>query len=301
MILVKKLTFASVFWLSLAVLFYFASPLLKTTDLLFSLNLQTLYQLIILSVLILTSALMFVIFATLALDWKLVLPTVILSALIPLLFTPFNLGIVFGIGLIVSLGLAYLNSENRMKSYLTFQASTLLSPSVKQLAVLLILTLSVGYYLSINNQVAQKGFEIPDSLIDTALKLMPQTNLPVAQLPQITPDQIELLKKNPEILKQYGIDPKQLDSLPVSKNTPSLNTTDMIKPLIKQQLQNIIKPYQKIIPAVLALIFFLTLQTFVSILEIFLPPIIWIIFLILEKTNFIHFKTEMREVKKLVV
>lgn len=306
MVLVKKLIFAPLFLLLLGLLFYFISPLLKTTDLIFSLNLQTVYQLIILSILIITTALMFVIFASLALDWKLVVPISILSALMPLLFTPIDLGIVFGIGIIISLGLTYLSLENKMKSYITFQGPALLSPSIKQLTVLLILSLSLGYYLSINNQIAKKGFEIPDSLIDNTLKIMPQTNLPTTQLPQIPPEQLDLLKKNPELLKQYNIDPKMLDNLPTSSAKSSSKTlsnpgVELIKPMIKEQLQNIIKPYQTIIPAVLALFLFLTLQTFVSVLEIFLSPVIWLIFNILERTGFVKFESEMREVKKLIV
>ncbi|MDO8640997.1 MAG: hypothetical protein Q7R33_05585, partial [Nitrosarchaeum sp.] len=159
-------------------------------------------------------------------------------------------------------------------------------------------TLSITYYLSINKELSQKGFEIPDSLIDSTLKLMPQTNLPTAQLPQLPPEQIELLKQNPDLLKQYGVDPKLLDSLPTQTTN---STNELIKPLIKDQLQNIIKPYQNFIAPVLALLFLLTLQSFTAILGLFISPILWLIFLLLEKTNFIHFESEMREVKKMVV
>lgn len=232
----------------------------QNTNLIFSLNPQTLYSLITLSVLILATALTFAIFKALTFGLVLLLP-----------------------------------------------APSLLSPIVKQVTGILILLLSLGFYLSVNQKIAQNGFEIPDSLIDTALKVS-QPSIPVqgfkydkTLMAQITPDQLELLKKNPELLKQYGIDPKTLDSLPVSVSTPDLNTTAMIKPLVKDQLQNIIKPYQNFIAPILALLFFLTLQSLTALLGLFISPILWLIFLLLEKTNFIHFETEMREVKKLVV
>ncbi|MCL5019748.1 MAG: hypothetical protein M1426_04635 [Patescibacteria group bacterium] len=306
MILIKKIAFGLLF-LTLAVeLFYLSAPFFKTTDLIFSLDLQTAYQLLILSLLILVSALVFTIFAALSLNWKLVLPVIVISSLAPFVFTSFPLSLSLGTGMAISLLLSYLGLEGKMKSYVAFQPSSLLSPSVKQLTGLLILTLSITFYLSTARQIAQTGFEIPDTLIDNTLKLIPQS-APTAQLPQITPDQLETLKENPNLLKQYGIDPKTLDNLPTaiqptfpagSKLNP---TTEMIKPLVKQQLQTIIKPYQNIIPLVLALLLFLTLQSFVSVLAIFLPPVIWLVFLILERTNFTHFETEMREVKKLVV
>lgn len=312
MIPVKKLAFGLLFLVSTVGLFYFAASLFKTNDFIFSLDLQTLYQLITLSLLILVSALFFTIFAALSLDWKTILPMIVIPSLIPFLFTPFPLSLSLGTGTAISLLLSYLSLEGKMKSYLTFQPVSLLSPAVKQLAGLLILTLSIAFYLSTTRQIAQTGFEIPDSLIDNTLKLMSKSPPSVqgfkydktltAQLPQVTPDQLEMLKKNPQLLKQYGIDPKQLDNLPVpSANTTSNPTAQMIKPLIKDQLQGIIKPYQNIIPGLLALLVFLTLQSLVSILGIFLSPLILMIFYILEKTKFIRFETEMREVKKLVV
>lgn len=208
MILVKKSVLILSFLSFLIATILFAWPMFQNTNLIFSLNLQTFYSLITLSVLILATALAFAVLKALTFGLVLLLP-----------------------------------------------ASSLLSPTVKQVAGILILILSLVFYLSVSKQIAQKGFEIPDSLIESSLNMMPQQNLP----------------------------------------------SELIKPMITEQLQNIIKPYQNIIPAILALLLFLTLQSFVAILGIFLSPIIWLIFYILEKTNFIHFETEMREVKKLVV
>lgn len=311
MILFKKLIFAPIYLALFLGLMLLASPLLQTTGLIFSLDLQILYQLIILSMLVLLSSLAFIVFASLSLDWKLILPVIILSTIIPLFCTPQPLNFILSVGTLISLLLGNFALENKMKTYFTFQASALLSPPIKHLAMLLVLALSVGFYLSASKEIAQKGFEIPDSLIDTTLNLMPQTSLPVqgykydkkliAQLPAITPEQIELLKQNPDLLKQYNIDPKMPDNLTTSASSALNPATEVVKPLVKQQLQNIIKPYQNFIPPILALLLFLTLQSFTGVLGLFISPILWIIFYILEKTNFIHFETEMREVKKLVV
>ncbi len=289
MILIKKLAFAPLIFISFLLLLYFFNPLLKSIDLIFSLDLSTFYQLIILSLLILLTSLSFVLFATLASDWKIVLPIIFLSAAFCFLFIEMRLAIILTVVIVISMILTLVNLEGKLKSYLTFDPNSLFSPSIKQLAGFLILGLSLIYYLSISSLIQQQGFQIPDSLIDTALKFTPQPNLPATQLPQIPPEQLELLKKNPEALRQYSIDPKMLDS------------DNLLKQTVKDQLQNLIKPYQAFIPALLAVLLFFTLQSFTAVLSVLLSPLLWLIFLILQKSDFIHFETEMREVKKMVV
>ncbi len=314
---VKKLTFAPLFLISLVAVFFELNPFLKSADLIFSLSFDTLIKLILICVAILLSGIFFIIFSALTLDFKLIIPIALVSSLIPFFFLPPPLAIISAVLTFISLILSFVNLENKMKSYLTFQPTVLLIPSIKQLTGLLIISLSLVYYLSINSEIQKNGFQIPDSLIDTAIKLTPQTPQDlnfqgfkydtrlIAQLPQLSQNQIELLKKNPELLKQFGIDSKSLDNLApksISK-TPTIqgNLNDLLKKTIKDQFQNMLKPYQNFIPPILALLFFFSLQSFTAILSIFLSPLIWLIFNILEKTKFITFTTEMREVKKMVI
>lgn len=271
-------------------------------------ELNTFIQLITVSLLVLFSSLIFVLIASLSSGLKIIIPIIILTATLPFALIETKLAIILAAIIFISLLLTFVGLETKLKNYLTFNANSLLSPSIKQLSRLLILGLSLIYYLSVNSVIQQQGFQIPDSLIDAALKFTPQSNLPVqAQLPQLTSEQLELLKKNPQLLKQYGIDPKMLDnvslSTPSNKAKPS-STTDMnsfLKQTVKEQIQSLIKPYQDFIPAILALLLFFTLQSFIAVLSIFLSPLLWLIFLVLEKTNYIHYEIEMREAKKLVV
>lgn len=322
MILIKKLAFTPLLVISFLILLYFFNPILKSINLIFSLDLSTLYQLITLSILILISSLIFVLISSLTADLKLIIPVIILVSALPFVLIETKLAIILAAIVFISLLLTFVSLETKLKGYLTFNATDLLSPSIKQLAGLLIFGLCLIYYLSINNVIGQQGFQIPDSLIDAALKFSPQATLPVqgfkydkrlvAQLPQLTPEQLELLKKNPQLLKQYGIDPKTLDniSLPTPAKTIQLSTTssntpanmnDFLKQTVKDQVQGLIKPYQDFIPAVLALLLFFTLQSLLAVLSLFLTPLIWLIFFILEKTNYIHYEIEMREAKKMVV
>ncbi len=159
-----------------------------------------------------------------------------------------------------------------------------------------------------NQVIAKKGFQVPDSLIDTALKMSP-VNRPQdetstqTQLPNITPEQIALLKQNPDLLKQSGLDPKILDTLsqPQTTSNPQNLTQQLVKQAVKDQVQNIIKPFISFIPVVLAVLLFFTLQFFTSIINIFISPLLSLTFLILEKTGITHYEIEQREVKKLVI
>ena len=304
--IVKKLVIAPFFLVVFSILIYSLNPLFSSYDLIFNISLNTLIQLLILSSLILLSSLLFVLFVTLASDWKLILPVGILASTSPIVLTNPSLGLIITVGTLASLFLTYLTLESSLKSYLTFQPAAVLGPSIRHLSTLLVIILSVSFFLSINKIIQEKGFEIPDSLIDTALELtsssLPSDETEQVTLPQISPEQIELLKKNPDLLKQYGLDPKILDTLdkPANKTSTKPNQ-ELIKQAVKDQLQGVIKPYLGFVPVTLAVLLFITLESIVSFLTIFIYPLLWLIFYILEKSGFIKFTTEMRPVKKMVV
>ncbi len=309
MLIFKKLAFAPLFLISFATLIYQLTFLLASYDFIFSLSVSTLLQLIMIAILISISGLFFSIFVTLAANWRLILGVGIAAALMPLLFLDINLATPFIIGVLVSLLLTYLSLNTTLKSYLTFKPEALLGPVIRHLSGLLIFSFCVIYFFSTSKIIAQNGFQIPDSLIDTALKMAPvelpteQDALP-AQLPAISQEQIDLLKQNPELLRQSGLDPSILDTLnqPQSKADPPQNMTqDLIKQTVKDQIQTLLKPYQNFIPAGLAVILFLTLQALTSFINLLIYPLLWIIFFILEKTGFVKFEIEQRPVKKLVV
>ena len=259
--IVKKLIIAPLFLIIFSMLIYSLNPLFSSYDLIFNLSLSTLIQLLTLSSLILLSSLLFVLFATLAQDWKIILPVGIVASLIPLALVNPSLRIILTVGTLASLFLTYLTLESSLKSYLNFKPAVVLGPSIRHLSTLLVIILSMTFFLSINKIIQEKGFEIPDSLIDSAF------------LPQITPEQIELLKQNPDLLKQA----------------------------VKDQLQGVIKPYLGFVPTALAVLLFITLESIVSFLTIFIYPLLWLTFYVLEKTGFVKFTTEMRPVKKMVV
>ncbi len=263
--LAKKLVLAPIFLIFFALLTSQLAPFFKSYEIIFSLSSNSLIQFIALAFLILINGLIFNLFITFAQNWKMVLPVALIASALPMLFlTPF-LGLVFGLGVLISLSLTYLTLTNKLKTYLTFNPNSLISPSIKHFISLFILVFSLTYFLSINQIIQKTGFQIPDSLIDTAIKLT------------------------------SGQQSEQIGNI-----IPQISN-DLIKQTVKDQIQNLIKPYLNFIPAILALLLFISLQSLISIINLLIHPLLWIIFYILEKTGFIKFVVEQRPVRKMII
>lgn len=334
MVYLKKLLFAPVFLGLVAYSVYLLKPYLTSYGVIFAVSYSEFINLLVFSGTILFSAITFAVFSCLAQDWKLIGPVSFFAGAPCVYFLPQPLSFVIAGALILSLVFNYLMLENSLKNYFTFKPTELLGPSIKSLTFLIVLVFSIGFYLSINKEIQTKGFEIPDTLIDQALKLSPQpedlNNIKgikfLAQTPLITQEQIDFLKKNPDLVKQAGYDPKILDnySAPTPASSPKTqqssqkqqtttqlpslpgiqiptSSADLTKKLIKSQFQKMIDPYKGIIPGVLALLFFVALNSLVSLLGIFNTPITWFVFQLLQSSGFIRFEKEMREVKKMAV
>ncbi|MBI2086247.1 hypothetical protein HYT74_02815 [Candidatus Daviesbacteria bacterium] len=308
--IIKKLALAPFFLIVFAILVSKLLPFLKSYDFIFSLSLNTFIDLLVLVALISLSSFLFILFATLSQDLKFTLPASFLFALVPLIFLDSSIALILAVAVFVSLLLTSLNLDASLKSYLTFQPGSLLGPATRHLSGFLILSFCIVYFLSSSKIIAQNGFQIPDSLIDTALSFSmpatPNNQLEQAQtnLPQITPEQLDLLKKNPDLLRQSGLDPKILDSLSnpqKSTQSPVNLTNDLIKQTVKDQIQGFLKPYLSFIPAILAVLLFLALQSLSSILNLLVYPLLSATFYILEESGFIRYEIEQRPVKKLVV
>lgn len=319
---IKKLLFSPLFLISITVSLYFYKPILdKYLDVFFG-AWGGLYEFSLLTIPIFFSSLCFVLFVTFTQDFKYALVIAIISAFIPFAFLPTNLSLVIGIGIILSLTIVYFNLQSALRAYINFQPSTLPTPSIKMLNTFLLLTLTAGFYLNANSIIQTQGFKLPDSLIDWAVDMSIASSgmnfkgekQYLAQA--LTPEQIELLKQNPQILQQYGLKPEDLDALNQTQKTqpasetksssPSSNaTTSGLKDTLKNQINNMleqtIKPYLFVIPILLAFMFYSLGSLILWFFSLFLSPLISLIFSIFEKSGFVRFEKEMREVKKIVI
>lgn len=304
----KKLAFAPLFLICLLVLFSQLGSVLTSYNLLFSFGLSNLIHFLLIALLLNLSAFVFTIFATISSDWKFIIPIACLSSALSFLFVSIPASLFLAIGVFISLILTYVSLENNLKTYLNFNPYALLGPSIRHLTTFFIIVLCAVYFIFINKEVSEKGFQIPDSLIDSAINLasgLEQTDkpeTPVSKL-SISSEQIELLRQNPDLLKQSGLDPSILDTLnkPQQPSQSKDLTKEFTKQLVKDQLDTILKPYLNFIPAILSVLLFLTLQSLTSILNLLIYPLLWITFFILEKTGFVKFTTEQRAVKKMVI
>lgn len=304
MYILKQLTFTLFFIPTFTLFIYFLNPFWQNLYLIFSLSTLDLLKILYLLATLLLTGLFFVIFGTLADDYKIVIPVILLSALAPIFISPAPTNYILAGGSILAFLLIFLLLKADLKTYLTFKPAAILMPQVKHLITLLILTTSIAYFFSLNQQLSKSGFNIPDSLIDTALQFSGAGNLDQNPLPKIDQSQINQLKAHPETLQQYGLDPSLLDQLNPSVLPQSINKTNsnnLIKDQVKKQISQFINPYLKLIPPLLAILIFFTLQPLASLLTPFLYLLVWLIFYILDKTHFTKYQVEMREVKKLVV
>lgn len=318
--LIKKLIFAPIFLVLITASIYFYKLILdKYLDIFFG-NYGGLYEFALLAVPLVFASLTYCLFITFTQDFKYALVLAIITAIVPFAFLNTNLSLVIGVGLAISLIIIYFNLQTTLRSYVNFQAATLLITPVKMLNTFVLLTLTFGYFLNANSIIQTQGFKIPEPLIDWAIDFSMSSqgyNFKgdrhyLAQA--LTPEQIELLKQNPGVLKQYGLTPNDLDAL-TSKQTapttkqgnvtatqlPSGNLKDVLKNQINGMIDQTLKPYLFVIPILLAFMFYSLASLIMWLISLFLSPIISLIFLIFEKTGFVKYEKEMREVKKIVV
>ncbi len=311
MLYLKKLIFLPAFALSLSLFLYFASPLTTSFETVFSLSVQTLLPIIWAAILLNLAAFFFVLFATFALDWKIILPSALVSSLLPFFFFAAPYSLFLSLGLLVTQIITFVSLENSLKLYYTFNPMGIFTPLLKRFILLTLLSLSAIYFISTTNELQTKGFTIPDELLETALNFAPglsesadPTTQPQAPQVQLTPEVIDLVKQNPELLAQYGIDPTILDSInteALTNTAPQNITKELTKNLIKEQFDKMISPFLAFLPPVLTLLFFISIQSITSLLGLLIPPLFWLAFYIFEKTGIIKFVVEQRPVKKMVI
>lgn len=297
----KKLLFSIPFLLTTPLLFWQLGVFLKNPYIIISLDIQSLLQLVLLVSLILLVSICFTVSVTTSQNWKITIPVSLAASLFAFIFMPPNFAIASSIGNFTVFAVTYTILSNKLKIYLTFDPPTLLSPSIKNLAWMLILVSTMSFFFAATAKIKEERFTLPQSIIDQVANYISASQLSLDETgqeqPALTPDQMELLKNNPEILKKYGVNIESLSG----SNVPQKLQENPLKALIRKQADSFISPYEPFIPGVLAALFLFTLLSIQSLLSIVIHPIIWLIFLLFEKAQVITFSKETREVKKIVV
>ncbi len=285
MLFLKKITFGLFYLITFFIVLVLAKQLLKSTDVLFTVSWATFFSLLAFVAITILTSLFFVVFITLTQDWKYIAGLLIISNLSCFLLFNSPENIILSIGFLSIGGLTYVLLENKLRSYLTFQPTVLLSAPTLNFARFFMLLFAVLFFFTLTTNFINKPFAVPDNILEFALKLTPQTR--------------DLTSQSADLLKQSGIDPKMLAKSGLNNLTQLPKNT--IKNALAQQINQVIAPYQSLLPLLLAFLLFISLTSTLSLLGILVSPLLWLIFWLLEITGFIKFVTEMREVKKLVV
>lgn len=316
--IVKKIIFALPFLFSFFLFCQQLDSFLQNPGSIISFSIEGLTQQGLLLAFLLISSFFFIIFATLAFNWFIVLPVLALASFFPFLLTTAPLNFTLISGFLLFFTFTYFLLERKLNSYLTFQSTALVIPAIKRTTTLIIIVSSFAFYLGANMEIANHGFKLPPSLIDTVVQFaMNQQGGNVNNLdvevntngsPVLTPQQAALVKQNPALMQQFGITAADVDralqqsgSSTKTQPQPSTSISNTVRSTIDQQVSQIIKPYIQYIPIVYTAIFFGNLLLLAWIFSLFLVPLVALLFFILEKIGFTKYVTEMREVKKLVV
>ena len=229
--LTKRLVFAPLFLTAFAVACYQINSLLNSSALIFSLSIDGFIEIVLTVSLLLLSSLLFIIFATLARSWVIIGVISLLAAILPIFFLNSPINYIFGSGALVSFLLINVLLTHTLKTYLSFQPSKIFTSPTKNLARLLVLLIAVCFYIQMNAVIKEKGFQIPDEILDPVISTLSNQMVlgeSIAQapaIPNLTQEQIEMLRNNPDLLKQYGVDPKLFDSLYPPTSSQKTTTT----------------------------------------------------------------------------
>jgi hypothetical protein len=316
---VKKLAVAPLFLITLFTAINQMRALYGNTNLVFSFDSQIFYTIAVAVGFTFLSCILYVTFIALSQEWKYIIPVILLSSLLPFIsistfsFIISSVLILNAIGVGLCLTAIAITTQNKLVKYIDFQPTALFSSSVKNLLMALLILFSILFYYNANQEIAQKGFHLPDSLIDFSLKLFNDTSGNSAGLicDQVTQQldssglnksQIEKALQDPKTAKQISSDPSQLEIIKdcLAGKTPTIDTTP-IKQTLTHTIDNFVKPYTSYVAPTMALLFYSLLTFFSFIFSLFTSVLLFMVFKLLEKTNYIHFEKEMREVKKLVV
>ncbi len=300
MLLAKKLFFSLPFALTFLALCLLIKPFLQDPNLLFSLDLQIILLYVWIVVAAIFSAIFFSIFVTLSQDIKIILcplPAVFLSAY---LLLPNSPGLFFALSSCVIFFLIFVSLQHTLNTYITFAPDVLLTPAIGKTITFLFLIASFVFYLSSQDIIKTRGFSLPQSLLDTIVKTIPQDQLPTLSNSQaITPEQISQLKQNPQLLQQFGLSSDTLDQF--TKTGTGNIASQIAQSQIKKQIDDLIKPYEGFIAPLFGIFFFFTLRFFATIFGVFVGQLLRLIFWLLDRTKFTYYTTETRQIQKLVV
>lgn len=277
--LIKKLFFTLPFLINLCIFYLQLQSVIHNTAFILALDTTSAFTSISLFIPLLLTSISFIILCTLSYDWEIIIPTIAVSATLPIFLITFPLSGIVSIGTAISFGITYILMRRRLDNYLTFSTSAVLIPGIHLLTTLLLITASIVFYQANSNEIQRKGFHLPPAL--------------TASIESIT--STFLKQQQNDVIKEYGLDPETF-------NNPTLQEQITIPTdLLTQQIELFLQPYTHFIPYALAGIFFFSLLSLSALATYPLMFLLWCIFFVLEKMHVVTYTIEPRDVKKLII
>ena len=219
-------------------------------------------------------------------------------------------------------------SQTQIKNHLDFSASHLFGPTLGTLITLISIIFAVQYFFAAQVNLPQFKLEIPAYIFDQAFKIIedyipsnnfdpqvkgeqiiiPQELIPYieqgefppeieAEIQKYLPPGVSLDQAMTELQKitaeQGGVDPS-----PTNIQNTLLGP---VKQMVESQINKIIEPYRKFLPAISALFVFLLLKWFGSFVNLFSIWLLAILIKILLITKTAKVKTETVQAERIVI
>lgn len=205
---------------------------------------------------------------------------------------------------------AFVRSDN--ESVLKFSVRKVFLPSLKKLGILTTLIFCTGFFFSYRSRIELEGFKAPVVLIDKVIELTGQ-KLIEAFTSQIVstsklPDQEAVFVEIPEELDEAGLTKTLEEEFGIKIDRVPQDSADllsMIKPALRDriasQIEEMLNPYLPFIPAIMSILFFLSLFPFATIGAFVVVPCLALAFKVLGGLKLIEEKEETVSVTRLIL
>ena len=282
------------FTLSLILSSYFfilnTKQILDNPTLLLSLNLPSFIPFLLLILSIYLLSISFALLATLSPGIYSKVGAYLLAASIPVVLEPsLEKGLLGGLFLLLIFLFGTWEIRNQINAYFHFTPRIVYSSSLRLLVTLLVIFVSLGYFVAYYNLIQKEGFKIPSDLVNQV------TSLTVSNLAG---------KLGGSNQQNLNVESKELEKLGLTKGTNQDTTKQISESLgaeLEKNIQSAINPFVNYIPYALAAIFFLTLHSLAGLGFFLVPMFLSVAFFILEKTRFVHFEEHSQVVKRMVL
>ena len=205
---------------------------------------------------------------------------------------------------------AFVRSDN--EKILKFSVHKVFFPSLRTLGILMTILFCAGFFFSYRSRIELEGFTAPVELIDKVVDLTGRSMIEtftnqIASTSKL-PDQEAVFVEIPEELDEAGLTKTLEEEFGITIDRVPKDSADllsMIKPALRdriaKQIEDMLNPYLPFIPAIMSVLFFLSLFPLATIGAFFVIPGLSLTFKVLEALKLIEEKTETVSITRLVL